>query len=545
MARIKAEEAEYLRSKGIESPEEIEAYLARAKQKNELKEGELTPDQYRKELAEWQEKSKQVDEIKDADLDIGEVAPVTMTDIENEFMYLNAREFFSIKKDGSFKPKTPKQLAESDWKFFSEGDNFKQSEYGIKKENFILAYKKVLAGEEPPPSKFKKDDYRYGADIEDAISFAETARSNIDKVAEGKIKAEAKRDQKIADLRKQARAKLKKEVVGEKPLAPLPKGLAQIDTKIKQRLKAIEKDIETLQQKFDKVNVFASLSRADLEAAAMDAVNNIKGTPLGQLPYNKLPDDSVFTTGALKQRALDIPHLKVAGWLENDINAITRSYNRTVAPQIEIARDYGDLGMSKALNDVKADYDFMRADVREEMLEAGASKEAIGKKLLSLQKKQESDLRDLIAMRDKLLGVYGQPADPNDVWFRVGHFAKQLNFLRLLGQSGISPIEGVTIISSTCFVIADFIAVAARLSSQSAIFGIQLSPDSSPCFLNCAIILSAMSSLMPAFANSLTSRLEALPVILEAIALNMLSCTTMPLNPFRASFHGVIRVTLP
>ena len=428
MARIKAEEAEYLRSKGIESPEEIDAYLAKQKPSEEIKPAELEANKKKidKEIARI--KAIPDDEIK-ADIE-------GMEKPDFKKMLPEKIKGFYYRKNNQWNMVSTKKVADLAWKDFETPDIAKNQlkvgaiEEKAWKANFKKAWEGAREGDltankgDPQAAyawskRFRRIDNKFTGEWNKAVDDWNKASS------EGVEKARAKM---IADA-EQGRIK-----------TPALKGTPMIDTKIKQRLKAIEKDIETLQQKFDKVNVFASLSRADLEAAAMDAVNNIKGTPLGQLPYNKLPDDSVFTTGALKQRALDIPHHKVAGWLENDINAITRSYNRTVAPQIEIARDYGDLGMSKALNDVKADYDFMRADVREEMLEAGASKEAIGKKLLSLQKRQESDLRDLIAMRDKLLGVYGQPADPNDVWFRVGHFAKQLNFLRLLGQMTISAL---------------------------------------------------------------------------------------------------------
>ena len=60
------------------------------------------------------------------------------------------------------------------------------------------------------------------------------------------------------------------------------------------------------------------------------------------------------------------------------------------------------------------------------------------KERAKLEKQREADLRDIEAMRDRLIGTYGAPKDPRSFFVRAGRVARNVNFLRLLGGMTIS-----------------------------------------------------------------------------------------------------------
>lgn len=202
-------------------------------------------------------------------------------------------------------------------------------------------------------------------------------------------------------------------------------------------LKKLDDDIAALQKRIDSEEAFSNFGRADLEAMARETIDNIMGTPLGNTPFNVLPEGVVLKAGALKQRMLDIPYDKIKPFLEQDVDAITRGYMRTMAPQIEIAKDYGDAAMTRWIKDFERAYDVEIDTVVEGMKEAGKSQKAIDKAVKKLESQRITNRKDIIVMRDRLLGTAKQPTDPMDMAWRAGHFIKQLNFTRFLG--GMTP----------------------------------------------------------------------------------------------------------
>lgn len=68
------------------------------------------------------------------------------------------------------------------------------------------------------------------------------------------------------------------------------------------------------------------------------------------------------------------------------------------------------------------------------------SEAATSKERAKLEKRRDADLRDIRAMRDRLLGTYGAPKDPASFFVRAGRVARHVNFLRLLGGMTISSL---------------------------------------------------------------------------------------------------------
>jgi hypothetical protein len=168
-----------------------------------------------------------------------------------------------------------------------------------------------------------------------------------------------------------------------------------------------------------------SLSEIDARALADGTIENIMGTPAGRMPVNVVPK-----AGPLKDRVLLIPDELVEEFLESDIEAVARFYTRTMATDVEFTARFGEKDMRGALGEIRNDYDLL-------MQEAGNN----ARKLKALQRHLEADLRDIQAMRDRLLGTYRAPADPNDFFYRAARSVRDINYLRMLGGMTISSIS--------------------------------------------------------------------------------------------------------
>ena len=58
----------------------------------------------------------------------------------------------------------------------------------------------------------------------------------------------------------------------------------------------------------------------------------------------------------------------------------------------------------------------------------------------AISKEQETAVKDIEALRDKLYGQYNRPNDPDSFWNQAGHYIKALNFTRLLGGMTIAAL---------------------------------------------------------------------------------------------------------
>ncbi|WP_225182169.1 hypothetical protein [Pectobacterium aroidearum] len=170
------------------------------------------------------------------------------------------------------------------------------------------------------------------------------------------------------------------------------------------------------------------LSREEAEDAADEIVNKIIGAPSGMVPAELLPEKLVGRAGFTKSRTLLIPDERIADFLESDINHVMESYLRQVGPEIELTAQFGRKDMGEQIRQVTEEYGQLIRDADTPKARA------------KLEKQREADLRDIEAMRDRLLGTYGAPKDPRSLFIRAGRVARNVNFLRLLGGMTISAI---------------------------------------------------------------------------------------------------------
>jgi hypothetical protein len=129
-----------------------------------------------------------------------------------------------------------------------------------------------------------------------------------------------------------------------------------------------------------------------------------------------------------KDRVLDIDDRIIAPWLEDDIEVVGRFYERTAAPDVELVRAFGTVGMDDAIKEITDSFD---------KLIKGAPDAAAADKLRAQRK---NDLRDIEAIRDILRGNYGQPANPNEVPTRFMKGIRRFNLMRQAGSFVLSSV---------------------------------------------------------------------------------------------------------
>ena len=168
------------------------------------------------------------------------------------------------------------------------------------------------------------------------------------------------------------------------------------------------------------------LSREEAEDAADEIVNKIIGAPSGLVPAQLLPEKIIGRAGFTKSRSLLIPDERIEDFLESDINHVMESYLRQVGPEIELTAQFGSKDMGEQIRQVSEEYTQLIKDAK------------TPKERGRLEKQRDADLRDIEAMRDRLIGTYGAPKDPRSFFVRAGRVARNINFLRLLGGMTIS-----------------------------------------------------------------------------------------------------------
>ncbi|WP_158785149.1 hypothetical protein [Pantoea sp. BAV 3049] len=170
------------------------------------------------------------------------------------------------------------------------------------------------------------------------------------------------------------------------------------------------------------------ISAEEAEAIADEIINKIIGAPSGIVPRELIPEGLTKRAGFSKSRTLTIPDKEIEDFLESDINYVTDQYLREVAPEIELTAQFGRKDMGEQIRQVSEEYSELIRDAKTPRQRA------------RLEKQREADVRDIEAMRDRLIGTYGAPKDPRSFFIRAGRIARKVNFLRLLGGMTVSAL---------------------------------------------------------------------------------------------------------
>ncbi|SAP76100.1 Uncharacterised protein [Klebsiella oxytoca] len=166
-----------------------------------------------------------------------------------------------------------------------------------------------------------------------------------------------------------------------------------------------------------------TMSREDAEITADATINKIVGA--------KIPQDfaNVFTVkaaGSTRSRTLSVPDRLMKDYLESDANYVPQRHIREASAEVELTRTFGNKSLDKQLKDIQDEYDaLMRSKPAEQA---------------KLAKARDNDIRDITALRDRLVGTYGMPDDPSSFFVRAGTFLRSANFVTKLGGMTVSAI---------------------------------------------------------------------------------------------------------
>lgn len=200
-----------------------------------------------------------------------------------------------------------------------------------------------------------------------------------------------------------------------------PKVRAEISAAMKE-LAGIEKNLAKAKQERASAEFYAQMTDDDIVEAARSTIRSILGMKPGQSHGVEALADP------LKARVLDLPDETLEPWLENDAGKIMHEYFRSVVPQLEVVRTFGSRDMAEV-------FDALDAEVTQQ-IEAATSQKAKQR----LGKAGREAKRDLAAMRDRILGVYGVPENPESGWVRGGRVGRSLSYTGLLGGVMLSAI---------------------------------------------------------------------------------------------------------
>jgi polyhydroxyalkanoate synthesis regulator phasin len=141
---------------------------------------------------------------------------------------------------------------------------------------------------------------------------------------------------------------------------------------------------------------------AEITAAVEDVTRKILHADVGQA--NFATKVTVPAAGPLKERTLDIPDERIEKFLINDPQRVARAYVRELAPQVELAKRFGDVDMKQQIQSITDEYNLKREAIRKQEGEA----QEISKELKRLTDQEKDTLEALVRVRDRVLGRAGR-----------------------------------------------------------------------------------------------------------------------------------------
>lgn len=191
---------------------------------------------------------------------------------------------------------------------------------------------------------------------------------------------------------------------------------------------------------------------------ARTTTNKILGT------HMRLPGMDIILQpkGAELARTLDIDSNLLrsetdgASFLEMDAEKLMMTYVRTLAPDIELARAFGefapDFGRNEQFLKLDEEVNAYRENVQEQMRQGidpktGKPKtftqEQIDKRGLEIAEDYKAQRRDLEAVIGRMRHTWGVPKDPRGFGARAAKIASNVNVLRFMSNVAISSIPDV------------------------------------------------------------------------------------------------------
>ena len=217
-------------------------------------------------------------------------------------------------------------------------------------------------------------------------------------------------------------------------------GKMEADPRVIEGLMKTSDGLVRLEEMLEGVNDGWVREILEADKIADEIVTKITASTDGRLPYDYQIGENSFglTTidggsgaggglkGAFKSRSFMIPDELVEDFLVNDIEELSHTYLRSVASDIEITKEFGDVGATRAIQDINNEY--------RKLIDAAPSNKRKG-----IERKQAQDIADVKGMIDRMRGTYVTPASSpfGQITTRFFNAAKDINYLRLMG--GVLP----------------------------------------------------------------------------------------------------------
>ena len=163
----------------------------------------------------------------------------------------------------------------------------------------------------------------------------------------------------------------------------------------------------------------------EIKAAVQDTIDNIQHAVRGTADVGT----GVRNPKSAKARKLDVTDNAARPWISDDFEGTIKAYLRTMTPHIEMHRQFGSVTLEAELQQVSDAY-------RVKMAAAGSNDAAKAK----LVAQRESDIQDLMLMRDRTLGQAGPRNNESVGVVRAAQIARSVNYVRSLGAQLFSAI---------------------------------------------------------------------------------------------------------
>lgn len=198
------------------------------------------------------------------------------------------------------------------------------------------------------------------------------------------------------------------------------------------------------------------------ERLAREIMERIMGTNVRLTGFDVLYE----ARGPMLARMLDIPAERLrdtdgVSFLERDVEKLWTKYVRTLAPDIEVTRAFGELdvesGRPIAFTEINEE-EFNRAKAMGEEMDAAFSakhpkptdaqrakyQEQRDKAMNKLHEEYNLGRKNLMAMLDRIRHTWGVPKDPAGFAARAARTIMNLNVLRFMGGTAVASIPDVS-----------------------------------------------------------------------------------------------------
>lgn len=214
--------------------------------------------------------------------------------------------------------------------------------------------------------------------------------------------------------------------------ARLTELMDEVGPKVKAEMKAAKAELDKILPELKKAKkaregeeFYASASDAEVDTHVRETVQALLGMKAGEHSYG------VSLASPTRARVLDVADSVLEPWLESNAEVILSQYFRSMVPDLEIIRTFGDVGMTEQFRKIQ--------DENIRLLEAAPSRSA--KKKVAVE--GDERVKDLAGMRDRMRGAYGVPANPNSGWVQGTRIARSGSYMGYLGGMTLSAIPDV------------------------------------------------------------------------------------------------------